>query len=530
MPPHDPPPPPDTTALRATAVRRLLHLKTQQQLTSARINGVADAFDVDARTIRRWIANALAHDGTYTPTARRRFEPTPDMLDAVARWRGNATAAYRELVAEDTTGRQMPSLPTFHRAVNRHLSKGRRAGLRGGEKARRRFDISGKRERHHRNYAWETDHVEASVKVNIDGHIRKPWITWFVDCATDCICGLAITPQTPSRESVLVAIRDALLRDEQHGPFGGIPARIRIDGGKDFLCTTVGEALGAFAVERIHLPPYRPEGKGCVEAVNGAVKDTLFAGMPGYTEAPTLAGGKPVDPGQPLLSFESFVLLVRDWVRWWNFDHPIPALEGQTPAQAWENDPTPVFDVDPTDLHTYTLERHGKPLTINHSGVRWRTRDYIADWMHGHVGEKVTLRYMPHHDHRIELYDPANGHHIGPAFMAQQATPAQIRDLKRAQQREADRLRAQLKKAEKNRRIRYAAATQPQPPKRLGAMPESLALEQLRDLEGFDLTAEALPDFLPPPPPSSGWTMPREDPKTATPPDPSHDEPQQDSL
>jgi hypothetical protein len=35
------------------------------------------------------------------------------MLDAVARWRGNATAAWRELRAE---GHRVPSLPTFHRA------------------------------------------------------------------------------------------------------------------------------------------------------------------------------------------------------------------------------------------------------------------------------------------------------------------------------------------------------------------------------------------------------------------------------
>ncbi|MCC3773034.1 DDE-type integrase/transposase/recombinase, partial [Streptomyces sp. UNOC14_S4] len=458
----------------------------------------------------RWIDNALAHNGTYTPAGRRHFQLTPDMLDAIARWRGNATAAYRELRAEHQahnerrTGeehppaqQEFPSLATFHRAVNRQLTPGRRAGLRAGEKARRRFDVHGKRPRHHRNYAWETDHVEASVHVLVDGHRRKPWITWFVDCATSAICGLAITPQRPSRESVLVAVRDALLRDEHHGPFGGIPERIRVDGGKEFLCATVREALGAFAVEQIVLPPYCPDGKGTVEAVNGAVKDTLFAGMPGYTEAPTLLGGKPVDPSQPLIHFEAFVAKVREWVHQWNH-HPIKDLGNQTPVQAWENDPTPLFDANPDDLHTYTLERHGKPLTINNSGVRWRNRDYINGWMHGRAGEKVVLRYLPHHDHRVELYTPDTHRHLGSAFMAEQATPAQIRDLKRAQRREADRLRAQLKKAEKNRRIRFAAATEPAPPQPLTAMTETEALDQLRDLgRPFDLSAEALPDFLP---------------------------------
>ncbi|MEV0781009.1 Mu transposase C-terminal domain-containing protein [Streptomyces sp. NPDC050428] len=282
----------------------------------------------------------------------------------------------------------------------------------------------------------------------------------------------------------------------------------RVDGGKEFLCNAVGEAFGRIGTERIVLPPFTPEGKPTVEAVNGTIKKTLFAGMPGYTHAPTLRGGKPVDPDQPLLHFESFVALVRDWVHWWNHEHTIRSLDGQTPAQAWNADTTPIETIAPDDLHTYTLERHGAPLTINNSGVRWRKKNYIADWMHGLAREKVTLRYLPEHDRRIELYDPRTHRHLGPAFMANQATPEQTRALTRARRCEADRLRAQLKKAEKNRRVRYAAATEPAPPQPLDALPEEQALEHLRDLDGFDLTAQALPGHIPLPAPADEWTRP----------------------
>ncbi|MEU9777814.1 Mu transposase C-terminal domain-containing protein [Streptomyces sp. NPDC047968] len=517
-------PSPDITALRTTAVRRLLKLAEEHQLTRARITGVADAFGVDPRTVDRWIANARSNNGTYTPTTRQRFELTPVMLDAIARGRGNATAAYRELRADNTPN--LPSSATFHRAVTRALTPGMRAGLRHGETARRAYDVAGKRPRHHRNYAWETDHVEASVRVRIDGHIRKPWITFFADCAASAICGFAITPQRPSREAVLVAIRDAVLIDDDHGPFGGIPDRVRVDGGKEFLCKTVGEALGVLGTERIELPAFTPEGKPVVEAVNGAIKKTLFADMPGYTHAPTLLGGKPVDPDQPLLHFEAFVARVRTWIHWWNHENTLRSLDGRTPAQAWNDDTTPLETIDAAALHTYTLERHGKPLTINNTGVRWRKADYIADWMHGFVGDKVTLRYLPHHDHRVELYDPTSGHHLGPAFMANQATPQQIRDLKRAQRREADRLRAKLKKAEKNRNIRYAAATEPQPPTPLVAMTEDTALEHLRDLGGHDLRDQALPNFLPLPKLADNWTRPLNTPTTTDPaPDTEQDHP-----
>ncbi|MFC9200901.1 Mu transposase C-terminal domain-containing protein [[Kitasatospora] papulosa] len=510
------PPAPDQNSLRAAAVQRLYTLEQSEQLTRTRIIGVADTFGVDPRTVDRWLDNARANNGTYQPPGRTSFTLTPHMLDAIVRWRGNATAAWRELRAD---GRPVPSLPTFHRATNRALTPGMRAGLRGGEKARRAFDVAGERDRRHRNYAWETDHVEASVKVRIEGHIRKPWITFFVDAATSAICGLAITPQRPSREAVLVAIRDAVLIDEHHGPFGGTPTYVRVDGGKEFLCATVKEALGVLGSEIIALPPFTPEGKGNVEAVNGAIKKTLFAGMPGYTHAPTLRGGKPVDPDQPLLRFEAFVGLVLEWVHRWNHENTLRNLDGQTPCQAWDADPALIDTVTAQDLHTYTLERHGKPLTINNGGVRWRKRNYIADWMHGRVGEKVHLRYLPHHDHRIELYDPQSGRHLGAAIMAGQATPEQTLSLKQARRREADHLRAQLKKAEKNRNTRYAAATRPGPLVPLDAMPEEEALEHLRALDGFNPAAEALPDLIQLPEPDVALTRPLT-PDTASPPQP----------
>ncbi|MFE2267235.1 Mu transposase C-terminal domain-containing protein [Streptomyces griseosporeus] len=230
--------------------------------------------------------------------------------------------------------------------------------------------------------------------------------------------------------------------------------------------------------------------------------------MPGYTHAPTLRGGKPVDPDQPLLHFEAFVEQVLTWVHHWNHDNTLKCLQGQTPRQAWDADPTLIDTVAAEDLHTYTLERHGKPLTINNSGVRWRKRNYIADWMHGRVGEKVHLRYLPHHDHRVELYDPHTGRHLGPAVMAQQATREQALSLKQARRREADRLRARLKKAEKNRNIRYAAATRPAPPVPLDVMSEEETLEHLRTLDGFTPAAEALPDLIQLPEPDAELTLP----------------------
>ncbi|QWQ45376.1 ISNCY family transposase [Streptomyces sp. YPW6] len=378
-------PAPDLSALRAAAVHRLYTLEQSEQLTRTRITGVADAFGVDPRTVDRWLARARANNGTYQPPSRTSFTLTPHMLDAIARWRGNATAAWKELRAD---GHPVPSLPTFHRATNRALTPGMRAGLRGGEKARRRFDVAGERDRHHRNYAWETDHVEASVKVRVEGHIRKPWITFFIDCATSAICGLAITPQRPSREAVLVAIRDAVLIDEHHGPFGGIPTYLRVDGGKIPLRHRQGSPRRPG--HRHHrTASLHPEGKPNVEAVNGAIKITLFAGMPGYTTPHTSAAANPSTPTSPASLRRVRPPGPRMGPALEPREHPA-SLNGRTPRGLGRR-PRPHrhrHHRSPPHLHPGTPR---PTLTINNGGVRWRKRNYIADWMHGRVGERSTF-------------------------------------------------------------------------------------------------------------------------------------------
>ncbi|MGK3109324.1 hypothetical protein [Streptomyces sp. WAC05858] len=78
----------------------------------------------------------------------------------------------------------------------------------------------------------------------------------------------------------------------------------------------------------------------------------------------------------------------------------------------------PHQDCHPGDIHAFTLERAGKPLRITSKGVRWRKRDHLAPWMVGKGGEKANPRYMPHHDHYVELYEPMTGQDLGQAVMA----------------------------------------------------------------------------------------------------------------
>ncbi|MBJ6636906.1 DDE-type integrase/transposase/recombinase, partial [Streptomyces sp. DHE7-1] len=350
----------------------------------------------------------------------------------------------------------VPSLSTFLRALRRDLTAGERAGLAIGPEAARAHDVFGKRPPSWRNYAWETDHVQAPLLVDADGDLVRPWITWFIDTATKVITGTAVTPGHPSARRYWQPCARAVVRDEPYGPAGGVPELVRMDRGKDFLSATVTTALGAMGVTVKDLPAYSPHLKGTVESLNRAADRMLFAALPGYTAGPT---GPRSERRQrtagaaSALSFKDFTAEVLAWTNWWNTTHRPKALSGRTPLQAWQADPTPVTDIPAADLWAFTLEDDGRSRKLTRHGVSWRGRTYVAAWMTGQAGRQVRVRYMPHHDHEIEVCD-ARGRHLGPAHLADAATPEQLQALREARAERARRLRSDAKAAERLRRQR----------------------------------------------------------------------------
>ncbi|MGW3044392.1 transposase, partial [Kitasatospora sp. NPDC001159] len=407
---------------------RLMALDGRGELATAHVRLVADTSGVSERTVWNWLA-AARREGRLTARARTSaVVVTPHIRALMALWGGNVAAVHRQLAAEaagDPTV-TVPSLRALQRAVARELSAGERAGLRGGERARRRHDVFGQRPRQWRNACWEGDHKRAPVRVDVEGVAQCPWITWFIDCATKAITGVAITPHQPSREAVLAALRVGISRQEPF-PFGGLPSLVRVDRGKEFLCATVTQALGAFAVPVQDLPAYTPHLKGTIEQLNDAVEEMLLVSLPGYTRRPRPVGAQEPATGEELLPFAAFVQILLDWVRWWNTEHRPAGLGGAlTPQMAWEADPTPVEDVPPGHLVHFALEDDGRTRTITTSGVTWRRRAYVAPWMTGHVGTKVRIRHLPHNDLQIEVFDATDpARHLGSAYLADQASEEQ---------------------------------------------------------------------------------------------------------
>ncbi|GAA2350356.1 Mu transposase C-terminal domain-containing protein [Streptomyces kunmingensis] len=494
-------------------------LHARGELTTAHVRAVAQGTGVSVRTVWNWLAIARL-EGRLTPVVPSRAPVPGDLRARLALWGGNVAAVHRELAAEAAAAgerKAVPSLRSLQRAVQQELSAGERAGWRSGEAARRGFDVYGKRPPTVRNACWEGDHKRVPVQVRLDGQVVCPWVTWFIDVATKVIVGVAVTPHQPGRDAVLAALRTGISRTCPFGPFGGLPARVRVDRGKEFLCRTVYRALSLFAVTVDDLPAYTPYRKGTIESLNGAVERMLFVAMPGYTRRARAGEAYRPDRSEDLLPFEDFVQALLDWVAWWNTEHhPRGLTGGRTPQQAWNADPAPIEDVPEEHLAFFALEDDGRARKITTNGVSWQRRAYIAPWMTGHVGTLVRLRYLPHFDGTVEVFAATgDGHHLGTAYLAETATPAQQRALSTIRTQKAQALKADLKAAEKRRRTRYTTTTTPSTPTRRRTPTTNEAQTEIDQAQTTDLAARALPDLIPPREPPATWARPRKRPPSS---------------
>jgi putative transposase len=230
----------------------------------------------------------------------------------------------------------------------------------------------------------------------------------------------------------------------------------------------------------------------------------FLAALPGYARQPRPGKRASRPKDEVLLGFEDFTARLLAWTRWWNTEHRPEPLRGKTPLQAWQHDPTPLRDVPAADLWTFTMEDAGT-RTLTTRGIRFKKRDYVGAWMTGQADIQVRIRFMPHHDHRIEVYHAATGRYLGPADLTDQATDEQASAVRRTRAARSRRLKKDLEAAQ---RERYAAVTQAEPPRRLGTLTGTQADAELALSAGTGLSQLALPDVIPPAAPPADWRTP----------------------
>lgn len=469
---------------RRAATEQLRQRAAAGTLTARHVRLAATGCGVSERTVWRWI-------GTQEPQADGRARPGYQLTDtdreAFAFYRGNATAVHRarqatlqgtdppggttlpDFLAQGWQGAPPVSVHTLRRAFAAQLSAAEIALWRSGENARRAADVYLTRPPSVRNQVWEADHKQLPILVMPPrGGAVRPWMTTVLDDATRALVGWSIA-LSPHSGTVLTAIRAGLVPDPDRGPFGGVPALVRIDRGLEFASTAVSDALKALGVDVHRLPAYTPHRKGKVERFHRTIEQMLLSGLPGFTGGPRDAAGRlhgPLDdrpaaraaaetaPVRPL-GIDDLVGRVRDWVRWYNTAHQHTALNGRTPAQAWEEDPTPLGHIDPEHLRHLLLA--GAERTVGKDGIRFGGMAYLAPELHGRGGERVQVRYLPHDNRTIEVY--TGGEHLCTAHPQAHLTPEQVEAFRAAGRAEAKRLRAAQRRSTRRSRTELAPMT-----------------------------------------------------------------------
>ncbi|QLH19378.1 Mu transposase C-terminal domain-containing protein [Streptomyces sp. Rer75] len=495
--------------LLAAAVRSLMELRQRSDMTSADVKTVARTLGVHERTVWRRLEKAQAL-GTADLPERPRFTITEEIRIKLAYHHGNIKAVHLEMLDEAADARDVPSLSTLHRTVKRDLPPGDLAGLREGIPASRAHDPHLRRPPTCRNEEWEGDHKQVPILVWADGRLVKPWVTWFCDCHTGMTMGWAVTPHYPHRASILAALRACILTDEVHGPAGGLPRRIRIDRGRDFLSRAVTEAMGCFSVQVDVLPPYTPHRKGSIENLNRAATSMFFSTLPRYTKAQKLDTKRRVGDKDPALSFEAFVDLFAKWVRTRNAEHRMQGYGDVTPLESWLSDDTPLREPPLEDLHVFLLEEERSTRIIHGHGIRWQNRDYVGAWMTGRTGTQVRIRYQPHHPRAIEVFDAHTDQHLGTAHLADEASEDEIRAVYEARDERVRRLRRDLADAKRRRRRRFQAVTQAEPARTAGTMTRAQAAAELASTRRSRAKDDGVPAGYMPRrvTPGARWAMP----------------------
>lgn len=262
--------------------------------------------------------------------------------------------------------------------------------------------------------------------VSADGkRVIRPWLTMWIDYATNRIVGLRIC-ESPNSESILASFVDAVT-------IAGKPDRIYVDNGKDYRSERFGAVIFYLGIAEHHSQTRNAKAK-TIERVNREFAQRFGRAMPGYcgkdptvrphdTERLRLVTRAAIADGKPLglahrtaPTWEEFALAVDRFVRWHNEEHASTAetLDGRTPMQAW-NDAAPTgrtvsekalaFALMPWDMRS-----------VDRGHVRMHRKKYenfdLLDLWHGH---SIRVRYNPDNLSRVFLFNPENDAYLGHA-------------------------------------------------------------------------------------------------------------------
>jgi putative transposase len=495
--------------VRARVVDRLTALRSAGVLGTGHVRSAAAAAGVSARTVYRWLAGAPPDGSDAVKDDGRRFRLSPADLEAFEDHHGNVSAVFQarqavlagrtevfgvpiaEHLRQGWRGARPVALRTLQEAFRTQMSPAERAYWIEGTEGRRRRRSYGQRQVACRNAVWQVDHTQLDIAVlPPHGPVCRPWLTSFLDHRHRVLMGWAIALH-PDTGVVTAALRSAIVPDPDDGGHGGLPAVIEHDRAWEFEARALRAACGTLQIDLRPRPPRTPRFGGVVERWHGTIDRLLLCQLPGYTGGARDGRGRLFGPvrddrawreqaGRPspdaedatadagtgtggaagngqrerrAVTLRAFIALFARFAVAYNQRHPHPELDGLTPLESWQADPTPLSVVEEALLRDLLLERRDS-VAVTSKGIRFDNLHYLAPALQvqGMVGERVQIRYAPHDRRFVEVYQ--GGRHLGTAYPARALTPEQNERRRRAWSEEGRRLGVRRRKANQRARRR----------------------------------------------------------------------------
>lgn len=297
-----------------TKYRALLpYLQGQATLAS-----IAQANDVDVRTIRRWV-RSLQSSGfrglMRTIRADCGIRKVPLELQHLIQ----GLFLQRPPMPISTIHRRIASVCKQHDwdlpcygtvyAIVQALPAALITLAQEGAKAyKNKFDLILTREAERANEIWQADHKELDIVVQADGKPIKPWLTAIIDDYSRAVSGYFIGADAPSVLRTALALRQGIwLKSDPTWAIAGTPDYFYVDHGSDFTSRHLEQVAADLRVTLIFSDIGEPRGRGKIERFFRSVNQLFCAGLPGFIDSGVVTPGK-------LLTLEEFEESFHKWL------------------------------------------------------------------------------------------------------------------------------------------------------------------------------------------------------------------------
>lgn len=186
----------------------------------------------------------------------------------------------------------------------------------------------------------QVDHTQVDVYVDMgQAFLIRPWLTLIIDVYSRAVLGYWLTPNPPSADSVLHALRMACMPKDiaklggdptWQWPMFGIPLELVMDNGKEFWGNDLETAAAELSIIQTFTPPRQPFFKAQIERFFGTINSAVLAQLPSqvHKEEP-----EKISLDHPHLTIESFNRILLQWIT--TMKHHMPNAEGYTPSELW---------------------------------------------------------------------------------------------------------------------------------------------------------------------------------------------------